>query len=395
MVQETEYNRFMTRAIELALLGDGLTNPNPLVGAVIEKDGQILGEGYHERYGDLHAERNALKECFAKGNDPRGATMYVTLEPCCHTGKQPPCVDAILESGISKVVIGSRDPNPLVRGKGAEYLRNAGIQVVEDVERKACDALNQIFFEYITTKVPYTIVKWAMTADGHIACANGDSRWITGTRARKHVHALRNRVAAIMVGIGTVIADDPQLTCRLDGGNNPLRIVCDTHLAIPLDSALVKTAKQVPLLVACASDAGVEDLKIETLESCGVQVLCVPLLNGHIDIRALMTELGKRGIDSVLAEGGSTLNRAVLDAGVCSELAVYIAPKVLGGHNAMSPVGGESPLAMDKALRFHPPQVLRLGDDVLLGMRTCNGFEQADGTEPPCVCTGPLGLWRE
>ena len=200
---------FMRRALELAACGAGHTNPNPLVGAVIERDGRVIGEGWHACYGQEHAERRALADCAARGEDPRGATVYVSLEPCAHHGKQLPCADALVEAGVARVVVGSRDPNPLVAGKGNARLREAGIEVASDVLRDECDAINQVFFRYIMSHKPYVVAKWAMTADGRIACASGDARWVTGPVAREDGHALRNRLAAIMVGAGTVAADDP------------------------------------------------------------------------------------------------------------------------------------------------------------------------------------------
>ena len=244
----TEHSFYMERAIQLAKRGTGFTNPNPLVGAVIVKDHHIIGEGWHARYGDLHAERNALKHCT---EDPAGATMYVTLEPCCHHGKQPPCTEALVESGIRRVYIGSRDFNPLVFGKGVQYLEEHGIEVIPDFLREACDKLNPIFFRYIGTKMPYTILKYAMTADGKIACAGGASKWVTGEAARAHVQQTRKRVAAVCVGINTVLADDPLLTCRCENPSQPVRVVLDTRLRIPMESRLVQTAKEVPVIVFC------------------------------------------------------------------------------------------------------------------------------------------------
>lgn len=242
----TEHSFYMERAIQLAKRGTGFTNPNPLVGAVIVKDHRIIGEGWHARYGDLHAERNALKHCT---EDPAGATMYVTLEPCCHHGKQPPCTEALVESGIRRVYIGSRDFNPLVFGKGVQYLEEHGIEVIPDFLREACDKLNPIFFRYIGTKMPYTILKYAMTADGKIACAGGASKWVTGEAARAHVQQTRKRVAAVCVGINTVLADDPMLTCRCENPSQPVRVVLDTRLRIPMESRLVQTAREVPVIV--------------------------------------------------------------------------------------------------------------------------------------------------
>ena len=240
----------MRLALELAKRGCGWTNPNPMVGAVLVKHGRIIGQGYHTRYGELHAEREALKACT---ESPEGATMYVTLEPCCHHGKQPPCTDAILEAGIARVVVGSEDPNPLVAGKGLERLRVQGVEVATGVLRDACDALNQVFFHFIQTRRPYVVMKYAMTMDGKIATRTGASQWITGEAARRRVHQDRHRYAAVLAGIGTVLADDPLLTCRLEGGKNPIRVLCDTHLRIPLHSQIVRTAREVPTILAAVS----------------------------------------------------------------------------------------------------------------------------------------------
>ena len=239
--------QYMRRAIELAKRGMGYTSPNPMVGAVIVKDGRIIGEGWHERYGELHAERNALKHC---KESPRGADMYVTLEPCCHHGKQPPCVEAVIEAGIKRVYVGSDDPNPLVAGGGIKILKEHGIEVVTQVLKDECDRLNEVFFYFIQTRRPYVAMKYAMTMDGKIATYSGLSKWITGEKAREHVQNLRHRYKAIMAGIGTVLADDPLLTCRIEGGVNPIRIICDTHLKLPLESQIVNTAKEVPTIVA-------------------------------------------------------------------------------------------------------------------------------------------------
>lgn len=404
----------MRRALELALRGAGRTNPNPLVGAVLVRDGRVIGEGWHRRYGDLHAEREALRDCRARGEDPRGATMYVTLEPCSHHGHQPPCADALADAGIARAVVGSRDPNPLVAGRGAERLRTAGVEVAEDVLRSECDAINQVFFHYITTKTPYVLAKWAMTADGRIACASGDSRWVSGEAARRHGHLLRNRLAAIMVGVGTVAADDPLLTCRVAGGRNPVRVVCDTHLSIPLDSRLVESAGEVPLLVACASGGigpdgrlnargGADDAcacggadedafraKADALRARGVEVVDVPPdASGRVDLCALMRELAVREIDSVLLEGGARLHAAAFAAGVVDEVVAYVAPKVVGGAGALGPVGGEGAVRMADALALGAPRVGFLGDDV------CVAWRAGEGARDPaaaCVATGPLGL---
>ena len=263
---------YMRLALALAERGRGWTAPNPMVGAVIVKDGAVIGQGWHERYGEPHAERNALASCTA---DPAGGTMYVTLEPCCHHGKQPPCVDAILTSGIRRVVIGSADPNPLVAGKGVAILRSHGVEVTENVLREECDALNRIFFHYITTGRPFVCMKYAMTMDGKIAAFTGASKWVTGETARCHVQQQRHRFRGIMVGVGTVLADDPLLTCRMENGRNPVRIICDTHLRTPPQAQVVATADQIPTILAtcCAAPE-----RQAVYQRAGCQVLCICLL---------------------------------------------------------------------------------------------------------------------
>lgn len=242
---------YMRRALELAGMGMGWTNPNPMVGAVIVKEGRIIGEGYHERYGELHAERNALKNCT---EDPEGATIYVTLEPCCHHGKTPPCADAIIESRIGKVVVGMLDVNPVVAGNGVKILKDHGIEVVTGVLEEECRRLNRIFIKYITKKLPYVVMKYAMTADGKIATVSGQSKWITGDSSRKNVHRTRHALMGVMVGVGTVMADDPMLDCRLsEGGKNPVRIICDSGLRTPMDSKIVKTASEIRTIIATVS----------------------------------------------------------------------------------------------------------------------------------------------
>ena len=355
----TEHSFFMERAISLAKHGIGFVNPNPLVGAVIVQNGQIIGEGWHAKYGDLHAERNALCSCTCS---PKGATLYVTLEPCCHHGKQPPCTDAILKSGISKVYIGSRDPNPLVSGKGLQLLREHGITVITDFMREQCDALNPIFFRYIKTKMPYTIVKYAMTADGKIACANGASHWVTGDIARMHVHKTRKRVAGICVGIGTVLTDNPMLNCRCDNPSNPVRIVLDTHLQIPLDSKLVQSAKQIPVWVCCNTP---DPKKKAALEAMGVTILEIPKEGKHLSISAVLALLGEKGIDSVLVEGGAAIHKAVLQEGYADLIQVYIAPKIFGG-DGLSPVGAMGITNPIESVQLSAPHITPLGEDILL-----------------------------
>lgn len=353
-------DRFMLRAIELARKGTGRVNPNPLVGAVIVKDGRIIGEGYHKEYGGLHAEREAFSHLV---EDAAGAEMYVTLEPCCHHGKQPPCVDAIIEQGISRVYVGSDDPNTLVAGKGIKRLRDAGIQVVTHVRKEDCDSLNPVFFHYITTKTPYVVMKYAMTMDGKIATRSGDSRWITGESAREHTHATRNWLSGIMVGIGTVLADNPLLNCRMPGGSSPVRIVLDSRLRIPFDSQIVQTAGEYKTIVATLGDK--EDKESE-LQKAGVEILHVPEREGHVDLLALMPLLGERQIDSILLEGGAGVNASALQAGIVNRVQVYVGNQIFGGVDAPSPVGGQGVAAVADSYGFGTPKVTCFGGDVLL-----------------------------
>lgn len=358
--------QFMKRAIELAKQGVGWTAPNPLVGAVVVKNGRVIGEGYHRKYGELHAERNALAACT---EDPAGATLYVTLEPCCHYGKTPPCTEIIIEKKIAKVVIGSRDPNPKVAGKGARILREHGIEVVEDYMREACDALNPVFFHYITTKTPYVVLKFAMTLDGKIATRTGASKWITGEAARNHVHQLRGRYAGILAGIGTVLADDPMLNCRIDGAHQPLRIILDSHLRIPMGSRLVRSAKEYPLLIVCnenTRDREEGTNRIQKLEEAGAKVWTLPEKNGHPDLNVLMQRLGEEKIDSVLIEGGGTVNEAALKAHIVHHVYAYIAPKIFGGEDAKTPVEGSGIRLPQECANLRLAKITVLLNDMLL-----------------------------
>ena len=351
---------YMRLAAALAARGAGWTSPNPLVGAVIVKAGRIIGEGWHARCGGLHAERHALQSCT---EDPAGATLYVTLEPCCHTGRQPPCTDAILAAGIRRVAVGSMDPNPLVAGKGVELLRGRGVEVETGILREVCDALNPVFFHYIRTKRPYVVMKFAMTLDGKIAARTGASRWITGEAARQRVHQDRHRYRGILAGVGTVLADDPLLTCRMEGGRNPVRIICDTHLRTPLESRIVRTAGEAETILAtCVGDGE----KIAPYAAAGCQVWTLGPREGRVDLPALMDRLGAAEIDSVLLEGGGTLNWSMLEAGLVRRVQAYIAPKLLGGGRAKSPVGGLGVEAPDLGAHLSDVTVTRLGEDFLL-----------------------------
>lgn len=381
---------YMKRAVALAEQGLGYTNPNPLVGAVIVKNQSIIGEGFHECYGQLHAERNALASCT---EDPAGADLYVTLEPCCHYGQTPPCTEAIIKAGIATVFIGSRDPNPLVAGKGVEALQQAGITVVQDVLKEECDGLNPFFFHYIKSGMPYAALKYAMTLDGKIATKTGKSQWITGEPAREHVQQLRHRYAGIMTGIGTVLADDPRLTCRMPGGRNPVRIICDTQLRIPVTSTLCQTAEEVPTIVATsrqlclpqASDGkqgqagkgaaikqrseNEQELlqeKVLNLKSRGVELIQVPARSGRLDLTVLMEELGRRKLDSVLVEGGGELAANLLEEKLIQRIYAYVAPKIFGSSEAKGPVAGRGADTLDQAVLLELKQTRHFGEDLML-----------------------------
>ena len=351
---------YMRRAISLAEKGRGWTNPNPLVGCVIVKNGEIVAQGYHEKIGGWHAERNAILNSQADLTD---ATVYVTLEPCCHHGRTPPCSDLLIERGIKKVFIGSRDPNPLVSGKGAKQLRAAGVEVIEDFLREECDQLNPIFFHYIQTKRPYVLLKYAMTADGKIATSTGESKWITGELARAKVQETRHQYRAIMVGVETVLADNPMLNSRMPNARQPVRIVCDSHLRTPLDCQLVQTAKDYPTIIATISD----DLqKIAKFEPLGVEVLLCKAKNKRVDLSDLLQKLGEKQIDSLLIEGGASLNFSALESGVVNRVHCYIAPKLVGGQTAKTPIGGEGISDLSQAVKLKMNSIEMVGEDVLI-----------------------------
>ncbi len=290
----------MDIALHLARKGAGKVNPNPLVGAVIVNDGKIIGKGYHESYGKAHAEINAFKD--AETELIEGSTMYVTLEPCSHYGKTPPCVDQIIENRIKRVVIGMVDPNPLVSGKGVKKLQEAGIDVTVGILEDKCKKLNEVFIKYITKKKPFVVLKTAMSLDGKISTTSGESKWITDKEARENVHILRNELTAIMIGIDTVIIDNPELTCRIPNGRNPIRIVVDSNLRIPYDSKILQTAKKFKTIIATTEKARKE--KIHKLKDLGIIVIETKSKNEKVDLKDLMHKLGNQNIDSILLEGG-------------------------------------------------------------------------------------------
>ncbi|MCM0650219.1 bifunctional diaminohydroxyphosphoribosylaminopyrimidine deaminase/5-amino-6-(5-phosphoribosylamino)uracil reductase RibD [Clostridium swellfunianum] len=355
--------KYMQRALELAKKGAGYTNPNPLVGAVIVKNGRIIGEGYHKVYGSHHAEVNAFLNA---AEDVRDATMYVTLEPCSHYGKTPPCAKVIVEKGIKKVVVGLKDPNPLVAGQGIKILEDAGIEVVTGVLEEEGRKLNEIFLKYITTKLPFCIMKTAMTLDGKIATYTNASKWITGELSRRYVHELRHRVAGIMVGIGTVLIDDPSLTTRLEneGGSDPIRIIVDSSARIPLEAKVLNLKSEKKTIIAVTEKA--DNDKLKALEEKGAEVIKTPLKNGRVDLAFLMKELGQRKIDSILLEGGSDLNYSALEEGIVDKINAFIAPKIIGGNTAKTPVGGQGKASMQEAINLKHIDILRFGEDIMV-----------------------------
>lgn len=366
-----EHIDFMRTALSLAEKGMGFVSPNPMVGAVIVKDGRMIGSGWHMKYGELHAERNAFAQCDSQNIDCSGADLYVTLEPCCHYGKTPPCTEAIIEHGIKRVFVGSSDPNPLVAGKGTQILREHGIEVTEDILKEECDALNRIFFHYITTGLPYVTMKYAMTMDGKIACHTGESKWITGSEARRNVQFQRLRHSGIMVGVGTVLSDDPMLNCRLKNGRDPVRIICDSSLRTPMDSNIVQTAGNIPTIIATISG---DSARIHKYESRGCRIIRTSEKNGRVDLRELMTILGNEKIDSILLEGGAEMNWSALEAGIVSSVLTYISPKLFGGSDAKSPVGGSGVPHPDAAFMLENGAITRLGEDILIESRVKNVY---------------------
>src|SRR5712671_7612085 len=317
----------MALALQEAAKGLGRTHPNPVVGAVVARGGRVLGVGHHERAGGPHAEVAALRQA---GRAARGADLYVTLEPCNHQGRTPPCTDAILEAGIARVFVGSIDPNPLVRGRGVRRLRSAGIEVRTGVLREACDAANETWFKFITRKLPWVVLKAAVTLDGKLAAASGDSRWVTGSRARAMVHGLRDELDAVLVGIGTALADDPRLTARGRGQRDPVRVVVDSAARLPPDARVLRQRSAAPTLVACTLRAPAA--RVKALQRAGAEIVRCQSRDGRVDLKDLLERLAGRGLTSVLVEGGAAIHGSFLTGRLWDELYLFIAPKVAGGN---------------------------------------------------------------
>lgn len=346
----------MRLALELARLGEGNVNPNPLVGAVLVKDGQIVGRGYHRQFGAPHAEVFALEEA---ADASRGATMIVTLEPCCHHGKTPPCTDRIIEAGIRRVVLGIRDPNPLVDGKGIACLREAGIEVTEGILAKSAARQNEIFLSFAATGRPFVQLKVALSLDGRIATRSGDSKWISGEASRTEAHRLRRKFASVLVGVGTAVADDPELSVRHVSGRNPIPIVLDPSGRIPEGARLLGSDTSAIVVTSSMSAA-----KEHTLTSRGVRVWRLPLREGLLDLPLLLTRLGEAKIDSVLVEGGGETAARFVEAGLVDKVAIFIAPMLIGGREARPAIGGLGAASISEAWRLRDVSVGRLTEDI-------------------------------
>ena len=357
----------LMRTIELAERARGRTSPNPLVGAVVVKEGRVIGEGWHEAAGLPHAEREALAACT---EDPAGATIYVSLEPCCHTGKTPPCTDAIVEARIARVVVASDDPSEHASGRGLGILRDEGIRVdvAAGAPAHAARLLNQPFRKLAKTGRPHVLFKSAMTLDGKVATSTGDSQWISGEQSRAMSHRWRAEVDAVAVGIGTALADDPLLTARIEGvARQPARVVFDSEARLPASSQLVRTAREVPLYIV--SSRGASRASTDALEAAGVDVIVAPGENEGARVRSALSELGARGIQSLLLEGGPHLAGAFLDAGEIDEVRLFVAPMLVGGRHARAPLEGQGVEAIEAARRALTSEVERVHDDVLIRAR--------------------------
>jgi len=353
--------RFMKKAIALARKGSFRVSPNPRVGCILVKNGKIISKGYHQCFGETHAEINALRQA---GMKAKGSTMYINLEPCCHYGKTPPCSEAIIEAGVKEVVVGMVDPNPLVNGEGLRELKARGIKIKLGVLGEECAKLNEPYIKYITRGIPFVVLKSAMSVDGKIATPSGDSKWITSEASRKYTRTLRSQVDAILVGIDTVLQDNPGLLSS-HSGKRPIRIVLDSHLRIPLGARVLNS--RAPTIVVSQKDANKK--RIESLEGRGIEVLRIPRWRRHprrgLDLRYLMKKLARKGITSILIEGGGKVNASALEMGLVDKLLFFIAPKIVGGENSITPVEGKGVDKIGEAIKLKDIKVKRFGKDIL------------------------------
>ena len=356
--------KFMQRALKLAGRGRGTTSPNPMVGAVIVKNGRIVGEAYHKRAGELHAEALALQKA---GSKSQGATLYVNLEPCCHQGQTPPCVPEIIAARVSRVVVAMQDPNPLVNGLGLRQLREAGVQVEVGLLEERARHLNEVFVKYITTRLPFVILKVAITLDGKIATKTGDSQWISNEASRAYVHKLRNEVDATLVGIGTIVRDNSRLTTRLIRGpkRDPIRIVVDSLLKVPLRANIFTQDSNANNIIVTTPKAFFQRHK--EIEATGSKVLEVRTISRNkVDLKDMLEKLGKMGITSLMIEGGAQISASALREGIVDKLIFFIAPKIVGGNTAPGPVGGEGVARISEAIKIVRTNIRRFGDDIMV-----------------------------
>jgi diaminohydroxyphosphoribosylaminopyrimidine deaminase/5-amino-6-(5-phosphoribosylamino)uracil reductase len=356
------------RALELAARGEGFVEPNPMVGCVVAQGAEIIGEGWHRRFGEAHAEVEALQMA---GDRARGAALYVTLEPCCHHGKTPPCTEVVVAAGVRRVVVAQQDPFPQVQGGGIAALRAAGVEVDLGLLEAEAARLNAPYLKLIETATPWIIAKWAMTLDGKIATHTGQSRWISNSRSREIVHKLRGRVDAVMIGRETAERDDPLLTARPPGPRTATRVILDTQASLSSESQLVRTAKESPVLVAVGAESSAANRQRLSDAGCEVFVCAGPTHAARLD--ALLAEMGRRRWTNVLVEGGGRLLGTLLDAGRIDEVHVFIAPKLVGGASAATAVAGHGVAEMSAALCLESPQVRQLDDDTYITARCCPG----------------------
>jgi len=352
--------RWMRRVLRLAEKGRGRTSPNPMVGAVLVKRGRVVGEGFHARAGEPHAEIVAIEEA---GEKAQGATLYLNLEPCTHYGKTPPCAPAVIEAGVRRVIIGMEDPNPLVKGRGVARLKRAGLDVSVGILEKECRRLNEAFCKFIVKHEPFIILKVAATLDGKLATRNGDSKWITSEISRRFVHRLRDKVDGVVVGIGTVLKDDPMLTARIRGGRNPYRIVLDSRMRIP-ENAKVIDLSPSRAIVATTEMASRD--RIEQLEKKGIRVLICDSKSGRVDLKSLLLKLREMGMMSLLVEGGSEINGAFFDQGLIDKIFFFLSPKLIGDPLAPGIFGGVGVASLKEAIPLRDVKVKKIGKDILV-----------------------------
>lgn len=360
--------KYMRMALDLAEKGRGYVKTNPLVGAVIVKDGKIIGKGYHKAYGMAHAEEDAINNA---SQVVEGATLYVNLEPCSHFGKRPPCADLLIKHRIKRLVVGCLDPNPKVAGRGIDRLRQAGIHVDLGILEEDCKRINQSFLYNMSHKLPYIVLKSAMTMDGKIASKSGDSKWISSEKSRTYVHKLRSQLDAIMVGSNTVLRDDPSLNVRLLEGRDPVRIIVDSKLKIGLDAKILYLDSKAKTIIATSNTEG--DEKYQALAVLpNVDLLEVKEKDGHLDLRDLMTKLYQLGIGTILLEGGGGLNYQMLKEELVNQVMIFIAPKIIGGNAAPGPVGGGGIDLMEDSIKLQNIKIKRIEEDILVEADICS-----------------------